>query len=330
MAIETTYPPPPFDRELQVVLAARQMPPGVDVETMKAMRVRPPEATVDDLLVGWDVTRQDRSIPGLGADPDITVSIFRKRTGGSGGPGIYFAHGGGMVLGDRFTGIDRILGWVEEFDAVAVSVEYRLAPEHADPAPVSDCYAGLLWTAAQAQELGFDPDRLIAVGLSAGGGLVAGATLMARDRGAPALAAQILICPMLDDRNQTISSRQIQGIGVWDRSSNQVGWDALLGERRGTDQVGVYSAPARATELPGGLGNLPPTFLDCGSAEVFRDEVVAYASAIWAAGGVADLHVWAGGFHAFDGFAPTAVVSTAAITARTEFVRRILTFAEID
>jgi acetyl esterase/lipase len=93
--------------------------------------------------------------------------------------------------------------------------------------------------------------------------------------------------PMLDDRDQTASAAQIDGVGVWDRGSNRTGWSALLGDRRGGDEVSAYAAPARATDLSG----LPPTFIDCGSAEVFRDEDVAYASGIWVAGGQAELHV---------------------------------------
>ncbi len=105
-------------------------------------------------------------------------------------------------------------------DAVAVSAEYRLAPENPDPAPVEDCYAGLVWTAGHAEELGFDPERLIIAGASAGGGLAAGVALLARDRGGPTLAGQVLICPMLDDRNETVSSYQIDGFGLWDRTTS--------------------------------------------------------------------------------------------------------------
>ena len=287
------------------------------------MRAPEPPA-VDDLLAARDVLREDRTVPGPEGDPDITVSIFKRRTHVPGGPAIYSIHGGGMVVGDRIGGVDVALEWVQLFDAVAVSVEYRLAPEHPDPAPINDCYAGLVWTAAHAGELGFDPSRLIITGGSSGGGLAAGTALMARDRGGPDLVAQILCCPMLDDRNETISSHQIDGIGLWDRGSNDAGWDALLGDRRKTDQVSIYAAPARAIDLSG----LPPAYIDCGSAEVFRDEDVAYASAIWAAGGVAELHVWAGGFHAFDGMVPQAAVSRAARETRTRFVARVLGIAD--
>jgi acetyl esterase/lipase len=103
---------------------------------------------------------------------------------------------------------------------VAVTVEYRLAPEFPDPMPLEDCYSGLVWTADHTTELGIDPERIVIIGVSAGGGLAAGTALLARDRRGPALAGQLLMYPMLDDRDQTVSTRQIDGVGVWDRSSN--------------------------------------------------------------------------------------------------------------
>src|ERR1700687_2136267 len=324
MTVGKTYPAPPFDAELAELLASSRVPPTMDIERMVRNRSVSQVPPVEDLLAARDLVREDRTAPGLEGSPDIILSIFRKRTHTSSGPGIYYIHGGGMVVGDRFTSIDRALEWVQLFDAVAISVEYRLAPEHPDPAPVNDCFAGLLWAAAHATELGFDAGRLIIAGGSAGAGLAAGAALMARDKGGPALAAQILIGPMIDDRNDTISSHQIDGIGVWDRISNQSGWDALLGPRRGTDQVSIYAAPARATDLSG----LPPTYIDCGSAEVFRDEDIAYAMGIWAAGGVANLHVWAGAHHGFDTIFPSAALSIAARRTRSEFIRRILGLPE--
>jgi acetyl esterase/lipase len=225
-----------------------------------------------------------------------------------------------MIVGDRFTGADEYLDWLEAFGAVVVSVEYRLAPEFPDPTPVDDCYAGLLWMAEHAAELGVDPERIVVAGVSAGGGLAAGITLRARDEHAPALAGSLLIYPMIDDRNETVSSYQISGVGVWDRGSNDTGWDALLGDRRRTDGVSIYAAPARAEDLSG----LPPTFVDCATAEVFRDEDVAYATRIWQQGGIAELHVWPGGFHGFDALAPAAQLSIEARAARVRWLHRIL------
>ena len=201
-----------------------------------------------------------------------------------------------------------------------VSVEYRLAPETPHPGPVEDCYAGLVWTAAHAAELGIDPARLIVGGGSAGGGLAAAVALLARDRGGPALAGQLLICPMLDDRNDTPSSRQMAGLGVWDRAANEVGWTALLGDARG--------GPRRLAVRRAGPGGRPvrpaAAFIDVGSAETFRDEDVAYATRIWQAGGAAELHVWPGGFHGFDGLAPQARISQEARAARVRWLHRLL------
>jgi acetyl esterase/lipase len=317
MSLKTT--PPPFDPELAVILEAIRAvaPPSVTPDNIEVFR-QARDASVEDLLGERDFRYEDHVVPG---DPDVIVSSFRRADHKPGGACIYFIHGGGMMLGTRFGGgLDVALEWVEEFDLTVITVEYRLAPEHPDPAPINDCYTGLEWTAANSDLLQFDPTKLIVAGGSAGGGLAAGVTLKARDENGPALAGQLLIYPMLDDRNDTPSSYQIDGIGIWDRTSNETGWDSYLGDRRKTEAVTIYAAPSRATDL----SNLPPTFIDCSSTEVFRDEDIAYASQIWAAGGEAELHVWPGGFHGFDVFAPTAVLSQAARAARTAWLRRLL------
>ncbi len=318
-----THPCPPFDVELGAVLAAigEMLPPTLTPEMIGPLRQGGILATpIADLIGDRPIRHEERTVPGPDGAPDITLSIFSRTDHVAGGPGIFHTHGGGMIIGDRFTGAEEYLSWVMDLDAVVVSVEYRLAPEHPDPAPVDDCYAGLVWTAEHAEELGIDPTRIVIGGASAGGGLAAGVTLKARDLGGPALAGQLLIYPMLDDRNETASSRQVDGIGVWDRGSNDTGWDALLGDRRKTDAVSIYAAPARATDLT----NLAPAFIDVASAEVFRDEDVAYAVKIWEQGGVAELHVWPGGFHGFDAMAPQAALSLKARAARVDWLRRIL------
>lgn len=311
---------PPFDPELEAALTllSDQLPPSITPEMIPLLRQGLPlDVSIDDVLVEAGVERRDVTIPGYGGD-EIEVTVLRRAGRTGVGPGVYHTHGGGMIMGDRFVGLDHILGWITDLDAVVVTVEYRLAPEFPDPYPVRDCYAGLLWTAEQAAELGIDPDHLIIAGASAGGGLAAGTALLARDEDGPALAGQVLIYPMLDDRDQTVSTAQIDGVGVWDRTSNVTGWSALLGDRRGTDDVSVYAAPARATDLSG----LPPAFIDCGSAEVFRDEDVAYATALWHAGVQAELHVWPGGFHGFDLMAPHSVLARLMRTARDSWVAR--------
>lgn len=321
MSETLTITRPPFDPELEAALSALagMIPPTITPEMIAPMREAPMLSVTEEILLEAGIEARDVTIAGHEGD-EIIVTVLQAigRTGT--GPGIYHTHGGGMIIGDRWTGAAALFDWIVQYNAVAVSVEYRLAPEFPDPYPVEDCYAGLVWTAENAANLGIDLDRLLIVGGSAGGGLAAGVALLARDRSGPELCGQLLMYPMIDDRDQTVSTVQIDGVGVWDRGSNVTGWDALLGERRGTDDVSIYAAPARARDLSG----LPPAFIDCGSAEVFRDEDVAYASTIWACGGQAELHVWPGGFHAFEGFAPQAALSRAMIAARNDWVRRIL------
>jgi acetyl esterase/lipase len=312
---------PPFDPELEAALflVARQNPPTIRPGMIKVLRAAPGALTVDELIDGRPITHREVLVPGY-AGHELTLSVFAPAGHAASGPGIYHTHGGGMIIGDRFNGVEVALEWVDRFGAVCVSVEYRLAPEFPDPYPVEDCYAGLTWTADHAAELGIDPERLIIAGASAGGGLAAGTALLARDRRGPALAGQVLIYPMLDDRNATVSSQQFVGVGVWDRESNVTGWSAYLGQRRGTDEVSIYAAPARATDLSG----LPPAYIDVASAEVFRDEAVAYATQLWADGGTAELHVWPGGFHGCDLLVPHARLSRAMLAVRTEWVGRLL------
>jgi acetyl esterase/lipase len=315
---------PPFDPELGVALAAvaERIPPSLTPADIPTQRERMAEFRLsdEDLRRDGAVEFEERNVPGPPGAPAISLLICRPAQVATSAPAVYHTHGGGMIMGDNRTGMAGLLDWVEQLRVVVVSVEYRLAPEHPFPAAVDDCYAGLLWTAANAAELGIDPQRLLIAGASAGGGLAAAVSLMARDRGRPALVGQVLMCPMLDDRNETPSSFELEGVGVWDRTSNQTGWASLLGDERGGEDVSPYAAPAREKDLSG----LPPAFIDVGSVETFRDEDVDYAVRIWRAGGQAELHVWPGAFHGFDGLAPDAVLSRAARQARTSWVARLL------
>jgi acetyl esterase/lipase len=320
-----TSPPPPFDPELATALAelgdkaAPTLTPEAIPERRRQDALERP--TDDDLRRGGTIEITERLVPGPVGAPAVSLLICRPADRGTGLGALYHIHGGGMVLGDNRAGMLQMLDLVQEFGLAVVSVEYRRAPETPHPGPVEDCYAGLAWTAHHAEDLGIDPHRIIVAGTSAGGGLAAAVALMARDRGGPALMGQMLFGPMLDDRNDSRSGVQMIGLGIWDRTANHTGWTALLGDDRGGPDVSPYAAPARAADL----SELPPAFIDVGSAETFRDEDVAYAGRIWQAGGHAELHVWPGGFHSFDGLAPEAALSKDARDARLRWLRRLLT-----
>lgn len=151
-----------------------------------------------------------------------------------------------------------VLDWVVERGLVCVSLEYRLPPEHQDPAPLEDCYAGLTWMATHAAELGIDPANIIIAGVSAGGGLAAGTALMARDRGVPSVRAQVLDCPMVDKHNDSVSACQYPLEGTWSQGSNDFLWNCYTGdERRRRNDISHYDSPSRAKDL----SHLPPAYM---------------------------------------------------------------------
>ncbi|MBO9590704.1 alpha/beta hydrolase [Devosia sp.] len=316
-----SLPRPALDPDLAARLAG--MPLGVTLDAEILLQMRQYRTPVETYLEGRSLDHLEVEVETADGFA-MPLSIFRQAgANADAAPCIYWVHGGGMVMGDRFANLDIPLEWLERFGAVVVTVDYRLAPEVSGSTLVEDCYQGLAWVAAHAADLGIDPARIIVAGASAGGGLAAGMVLMARDLGGPAISAQILICPMLDHRNDTISSRQYAGDpGVWTQEKNAFGWKSVLGGT-GETEVSPYVSAARAADLSG----LPTAYIDAGTAEVFRDENADYASRIWAAGGQAELHIWAGGFHGFDAMFPDAPLSTTARQARTAWLGRFLNAA---
>jgi acetyl esterase/lipase len=286
-------------------------------ESLPVMRAAMADVPPVELPATTTVSREV-VVPGAtGHDP--SVRVYSPPTVGTGRPCVYWIHGGGYMFGSGLTIDARLNRWVEEFDCVVVSIEYRLAPEDPYPAPLDDCYAGLLWTAQHADELGIDPARIVVSGASAGGGLAAGLALLARDRGEVSLAFQLLIYPMIDDRNVTPSTR-IEGLPVWSRDANDLGWRCYLGALSGTDDIPAYAAPTRAESVAG----LPPAWIGVGSLDAFRDEDIEYASRMLAAGITVELHVYPGATHGFETIAATTKVAIACQRDITEALRRAL------
>ncbi|MEU9379251.1 alpha/beta hydrolase [Streptomyces sp. NPDC048255] len=322
---------PPFDPELRVALAASadEAREPFTPENLAARQERDaaarPRPTVGDLRADGRFEVDELRVPGAPDGHDVTLVCARPAGIAGPLPLLYYMHGGGMIMGNAWSVLPRLLReWALTLELAVISVEYRLAPHARYPGPLEDCYAGLVWAAEHAAGPGIDADRVIIGGKSAGAGLAAALALLTRDRGGPTPIGQLLLCPMLDDRNNTFSSHQMAGIDTWDRTSNATAWQALLGDRYGAADLPPYAAPARATDL----SRLPPAYIEVGSAETFRDEGVAYANAIWQAGGQAELHVWPGAFHGFDTFAPQAALSQDARDARSRWLRRILTQSE--
>jgi triacylglycerol lipase len=209
---------------------------------------------------------------------------------------VLHVHGGGYVLGSVAIGHAQNMALAGDLDAVVVSLDYRLAPEHPAPAALEDCYAVLCWMVEQAGELGLDPARIAVRGESAGGGLAAALAQLARDRGGPALVHQNLIYPMLDDRTCITAQPEHFGAFVWTPKANAFGWRAMLGSAPGAGTVTDYAAPARTDDLSG----LPSAFIGVGALDLFLLEDMDYARRLAEAGVSIELHVYPGAYHGFD------------------------------
>ena len=295
---------------------------GLSIENLDALRAAADAELLDDdaLRHGGRLQFEEFAIPSAFGGPSVPALLL-KPTGARGPlPCLYYVSVGGMIYSRTRYALDRfgVLDWVADLDAVGVVVAPRVGPEDPYPATVQDAYSGLVWIATHGAELDVDPNRILILGVSGGGGVAAATALMARDRNGPALTHQVLITPMLDDRSLTRSSR-FENV-THPRVSNEFGWRAILGEESGGADVSPYAAPARAPDLSG----LPPSYLEAGSADTFRDEVIDYGARLADAGVALELHVWAGGMHGFDFHAPEAEVSMAAVAARHSYIRRAL------
>jgi acetyl esterase/lipase len=231
---------------------------------------------------------------------------------------VMYLHGGGMILGSVPIFDGPVSRYVAHTGVSMLSIDYRLAPEHPYPAPVEDAYAGLVWMAAHATALEVDPDRIAIMGDSAGGGLAAAVAILSRDRSGPALARQILLYPMLDDRNTTPDPEIVPFAG-WSYDDNITGWNALLGERVGDPSVESIAAPARLTDATG----LPPAYIEVGQLDIFRDEDIRYALTLSHAGVPVEFHLHPGVPHEYDAIAFAADVSRRALADRHRVLKSI-------
>jgi acetyl esterase/lipase len=270
------------------------------------------------------VSTEDRKAPGPAGSPEVFVRIYQPTDRPATLPALLWIHGGGYVLGsvERDDLLAKHLARVGQ--CVVASVEYRLAPEHPFPAPVEDCYAALKWLSAHSTELGVNKTRIAIGGASAGGGLAAGLAVLARDRAEVQVAFQLLIYPMIDDRNVAPAGETTPDTFVWTRENNLMGWRAYLGREPGGVEVSPYAAAARATDLRG----LPPAYIPVGDLDLFLDENITYAQRLLAAGVPTELHVYPGAFHGFNGFVPGAEVSRRFNADRDNVLKRMLHSAE--
>ena len=310
-----------IDPELRAPLEElfETFPGGLYAVEDVAERRRVDAMLVAELLEAVKATQtcstEDVWVPGPAGCPDVPVRIYRPRRLQPAAPAVFFIHGGGMYLGDLDYEHATAVKTCEELGVLVVSTGYRKAPEHPHPAQLDDCYAALCWMSDNAAALDVDPGRLVIFGGSAGGNLALATALKARDLSGPALAYVMALYPMVDHRN-TSSAAEVTALGPWDRKANGEAWAWFLA---GQEPDG-YAAPLHAEDLAG----LPPTFIDVGTADLFREESLALALRLLAAGVPTELHLYPGVYHAAEHYAPDAEPARHMWALRFRALRRAL------
>ncbi|OLS40746.1 alpha/beta hydrolase [Bacillus sp. MRMR6] len=266
--------------------------------------------------VDESISLTDEVIVGPDANP-LPLRIYRPKLNNETLPVLLWIHGGGYVLGSVEDNDELCMNFVKEARCVVVSVDYRLAPENPYPAPIEDCYSALKWIADHAKSLNIDSNRIGVAGASAGGGLTAAVTLLARDRQYPSLCFQMPLYPMIDDRNNTPSANEIKEGLVWNQKTNEAGWRMYLGALYGSDDIPSYAAPARAENF----SNLPYTYTCVGQLDPFRSETLTYVSKLAEAGVDVEFHLYPGAYHGFEVLNPATEVSVRAVTEYIQAVK---------
>ncbi|HEY7295140.1 MAG TPA: alpha/beta hydrolase [Dehalococcoidia bacterium] len=235
---------------------------------------------------------EDRSIPGPAGS--IPVRIYSPEGNGP-FPVLVYLHGGGWVIGDIESHDASVRALTNRSGCLIVSVDYRLAPEHKFPAAADDCFAATQWVAQHAPEFGGDPARLAVGGDSAGGNLAAVVALMAKQRGGPRIAFQLLIYPVTDHNLDTESYRTNAEGYLLTRESMAWFWDHYLNTP--ADGRNPLASPLQADSFSG----LPPALVITAEYDPLRDEGEAYAKRLEEAGVQVTCTRYDGMIHGFFG-----------------------------
>lgn len=238
-------------------------------------------------------------------------------------PILYFIHGGGYLMGDANTMGTPPEVLTDGLQAMLVSVNYRLATVAPFPADLHDAYSGLEYIHDHAADFGADPNRIVILGESAGGGLAARLALYNRDKGRVPLCGQALTYPMLDSRTGTDKDPMpdpYAGQLVWTPAYNRLGWETLQGGKTIPESELPYFSASLATDL----SNLPPAFIAVGTIDLFCMSCLDYTARLSCAGVNAELHTIPGVFHGFDMLGPDSPQTQLYNQLRIAQIKRML------
>jgi acetyl esterase len=249
---------------------------------------------------------EDRTIDGP-AGP-LPIRLYWPPETGTAPPVVMFFHGGGWVVGDLDSYDGEARNHAVGADALVVSIDYRLAPEHPYPAAVDDVWAATQWVVTHGEELGADPKRLAVAGDSAGGNLAAVIAQVARDSGGPPIAFQLLWYPATTWDTSLVSFTENADAPILaiDAVAELSRWYA-----HGTDLRNPPSTlvPARAEDLAG----LPPAYIAVAGHDPLRDDGLRYGELLAAAGVPVEVHNATGLVHGYIGYAGIVPAATEAV-----------------
>lgn len=293
----------PLHPDARAFLDSRELNGARPIEELDVSAARAQSERLGLLVPGPAVEHvHDRVLPGPYGP--IPLRIYHPAPPGR-LPLIVFFHGGGWVVGSLDAAEATCRAWANDARAVVVSVNYHHAPEHPFPAAVEDAYTATRWASEHASELGGDSSRLVVAGQSAGGNLAAVAAIMARDRGGPPIALQILWAPVLDCDLDTASYlANATGYGLT-RAGMQWFWNHYAPDPNLSRNP--YASPLRAPEL----ARLPPALVLTAEFDPLRDEAHAYADRLSASGVPVTYLEFAGMVHGYLGPAAAQAVADA-------------------
>lgn len=281
----------------QEIISVVDLFPTTDLSESMLMESRNNQAKMlpqIDVTQLFPVTFEEKTVPSYFGGPDIRIEIIKPiQPKHNKLPLFYSIHGGGMVMGSPVGDRTANASLASQHGFCCVSVYYRLAPEHAQPSQLQDCYSGLKWCIEHAEELAIDSQKVAISGSSAGAGLATGLAIYIRDQKEFDIHHLRLRNPMLDDRTSIAPEHPYAGEFVWTKGSNYFGWKSVLGHEPGHEAVSEYYVPARAKSLAG----LPPTYISIGSIDLFVDEALLFAKQLVFDGVLMELHVYPGYHH---------------------------------
>ncbi len=281
---------------------------------------------LSDVQSGEDVEKlpadvEDRTLPGGPDNRGISIRIVRPKGSTEPLPVIMHFHGGGWVLGGKDTHDRLVRELANGARAAVVFVDYTPAPDAQYPVQIEQAYAATKWIAENGESLGLDPSRLVVLGDSVGGNMATVVAMMAKERGGPEIAFQVLCYPVTDANFETGSYREFADGYFLAREGMKWFWDNYLPNKEQRNDR--HASPLRASEDE--LKDMPPTLIVVGEHDVLRDEVEAYAHKLSSAGVPVASTRFLGTMHDFVMLNPitNTPAPRAAIRYVTETLRRV-------